>query len=319
VKHWISLVSVPEVDQYLEIARFAEELGFAGISLADHLVMPLSIESKYPYTPDGKMWWPADTPWPDPWVTLSAMSAVTTRLEFATNIYLAALRDPFTAAKAIGTASVLSGGRMTCGISAGWVAEEYELLGIDFKSRGRRLDEMLELMKKLWTGKPVEHEGEFFQVRDALMSPAPKTKVKIWSGGASGPAKRRAARNDGWLGVPQTKPQLIEMADWFHAERARLGKSDDPFDLCISLIGWVDDELLAALDGKGSLNNMGLPWMITPWGRTPWLEADEDPAELDVKKRTMERYAEAHGVVGELVCRLDQVQTRLLPAVKHAV
>ena len=224
MEHWLSLVNVPEVEQYIEIARFAEEVGYDGVSIADHLIMPMGIESKYPYTPDGKMWWPEDTPWPDPWVSLAAMAAATTRLKFATNIYLAALRDPFTAAKAISTAAVLSNNRMTCGISAGWVEEEYTLVGVDFKSRGRRLDEMIVLMKKLWTGKPVDHEGEFFRVRDAIMSPAPSESIRIWSGGASKPAFRRAAENDGWLGVPQMQPQLFETVGPSEGAERRDGK-----------------------------------------------------------------------------------------------
>jgi len=291
VKHWLSLVNVPEVDQYLEIARFAEEVGYDGISLADHLIMPLDIESKYPYTPDGKMWWPDDTPWPDPWVTLTAMAAVTTRLEFASNIYLAALRDPFTAAKAVGTAAVISDDRMTCGVSAGWIEEEYDLLGLDFEARGRRLDEMIVLMKKLWTGRPVDHDGEFFHVHGAVMSPVPDAPVRIWSGGASNAALRRAAENDGWLGVPQLEPQLLETAEGLAERRRKLGKADEPFDVCFSLIGKLDQGLMAELDEKGISNNMTLPWMITPWGRTPWLKDDEDPAALDVKKRVMVRFA----------------------------
>ncbi len=117
MKHWVSLVNVPEVEQYIEIAKFAEELGFYGISIADHLIMPTRIkESKYPYTPDGKMWWPADTPWPDPWITLTAMGVATKKLHLATNIYLAALRDPFSAARAISATSVYTEGRAVCGI-----------------------------------------------------------------------------------------------------------------------------------------------------------------------------------------------------------
>ncbi|MBW2713940.1 MAG: LLM class flavin-dependent oxidoreductase, partial [Deltaproteobacteria bacterium] len=138
MKHWISLVNVPEVEQYVEIARFAEEVGFYGITIADHLVMPTNItESKYPYTPDGKMWWPEETPWPDPWITLTAMGVATKNLRLATNIYLAAMRDPFTSASAISTASVFTGGRVVCGVSSGWIKEEYEMLGVDFHTRGR--------------------------------------------------------------------------------------------------------------------------------------------------------------------------------------
>jgi probable F420-dependent oxidoreductase len=298
VKHWLSLVNAPEVDQYLDIARFAEQVGFHGVSLADHLIMPLDIESKYPYTPDGKMWWPDDTPWPDPWITLTAMSAVTRTLEFATNIYLAALRDPFTAAKAVSTAAVISGDRMVCGVSAGWIREEYELMGLDFGQRGKRLDEMIVLMRKLWTGEPVEHDGEFFQVRKAILSPAPRKPIRVWSGGASKAAFRRAAENDGWLGVPMVKDQVFETERLLRSLREKLGRADLPFDFCLSLIGGLDEQLVAELAEVGITNNMSMPWMISPWGRTPWLKDDEDPADLDVKKRVMERYASSVGLIG---------------------
>jgi probable F420-dependent oxidoreductase len=298
VKHWLSLVNAPEVDQYLDIARFAEQVGFHGVSLADHLIMPLDIESKYPYTPDGKMWWPDDTPWPDPWITLTAMSAVTRTLEFATNIYLAALRDPFTAAKAVSTAAVISGDRMVCGVSAGWIREEYELMGLDFGQRGKRLDEMIVLMRKLWTGEPVEHDGEFFQVRKAILSPTPRKPIRVWSGGASKAAFRRAAENDGWLGVPMVKDQVFETERLLRSLREKLGRADLPFDFCLSLIGGLDEQLVAELAEVGITNNMSMPWMISPWGRTPWLKDDEDPADLDVKKRVMERYASSVGLIG---------------------
>ena len=160
MKYWLTLVQVPESDQLVDIARFAEQAGFHGISVADHLVMPTRIESRYPYTEDGEIFWPLDAPWPDPWVTLGAMASVTRELRLATNIYLAGLRDPFTAAKAAATAAVLSGNRVVCGVAAGWIAEEYALAGIDFASRGRRLDEQIEVMRKLWEYDEVSHEGE---------------------------------------------------------------------------------------------------------------------------------------------------------------
>lgn len=292
MKHWVSLVNVPEVDQYVAIAQHAEAVGFHGVSVADHLVMPTHVtESRYPYTPDGKMWWPAETPWPDPWVTLTALGMATTRLHLATNIYLAALRDPFTAARAVAAASLFTGGRIACGVSAGWLKEEYELLGIDFHTRGRRLDETLEVMNKLWSGKPVSHEGEFFRFDGALASPSPASPVRIWSGGASRPALRRAARNDGWLGVPMMPDALVETIETLQGLREELGRPDQPFDVCCSLIAPLSEELEARLEGIGAHHNMTLPWVVTPWGRAPWLKDDEDPAELDVKKRAMDRFA----------------------------
>ena len=224
MKFWLSLVNVPQVDQYIEIARHAEKTGFYGITIADHLVMPTRIEqSRYPYTPDGKMWWPEDTPWPDPWVTLAAMGTATSKLMLATNIYLAALRDPFTVARAVSTTSALTGGRAIFGVSAGWIKEEYDIAGIDFASRGRRLDECIAVVKKLWTGQSVSHHGEFFQFDNALISPKPVGDVPVWSGGASAAALRRAARNDGWLGVPMTVKQLASTVEKFTALREQLG------------------------------------------------------------------------------------------------
>ncbi len=297
MKHWISLVNVAEVDQYVELARHAEEIGFHGISVADHLVMPTRIgESKYPYTPDGKIWWPEDIPWPDPWVALTAMGVATERLQLATNIYLAALRDPFTAARAVAAASVFTQGRVKCGVSVGWIKEEYDLLGIDFRTRGRRLDESIEVLRKLWTGKGVDHKGEFFEFSGALLSPPPAGPTPVWSGGASKPALRRAARNDGWLGVPMMLDGLLDTIGQLRAMREEAGKLDEPFDVCCSLIQPLTREIEAQLLELGSsnnmvLHNMVLPWVVTPWGRAPWLQDGEDVASLDVKKKAMERFA----------------------------
>ncbi len=292
MKHWISLVNVPEVDQYVALAQHAEELGYHGISIADHLVIPTRVEeSKYPYTPDGKMWWPEDTPWPDPWVTLTALGVATKKLHLATNIYLAALRDPFTAARAVAAASVFTQGRVRCGVSVGWIKEEYDMVGVDFRTRGKRLDETIDVMKKFWSGEVVSHAGQFFQFEDALMSPAPPQPIPIWSGGASPAALRRAARNDGWLGVPMMAAQLIETVKGLYAARAELGKQDEPFDVCCSLIQPLKPDLEAELEALGASNNMVLPWVVTPWGRAPWLRDDEDVALLDTKKRAMERFA----------------------------
>ena len=75
MKYWLSLLMIRESDQLVEIAKIAEEVGFAGVAMADHLVMPTEIETKYPYTPTGEMFWPDDTPWPDPWCMLSAIAS----------------------------------------------------------------------------------------------------------------------------------------------------------------------------------------------------------------------------------------------------
>ena len=121
MKYWISLVNTTEVDQFVEIAKKAEELGFDGVSVPDHLIYPTNIETPYPYTADGKVWWPNTNPWPDPWVTLTAMGVATQRLRLATNIYLAALRDPFTVARAVSCTAIFTNNLAIMGVSAGWL------------------------------------------------------------------------------------------------------------------------------------------------------------------------------------------------------
>ncbi len=292
MKFWLSLVSTLELDQMLELARFAEEVGFHGITVADHLVMSTRIESKYPYTEDGEIWWPDDTPWLDPWITLTAMGAVTKQLKLASNIYLAALRDPFTAAKAVSTAAVLTQDRVVCGVSVGWIKEEYDLMNVDFAKRGKRMDELIAVMRKLWTGGEVNHRGEFFDFERAIMCPAPKAAVKIWSGGGSKPALRRAALNDGWLGLPMTLAQLRPVVQTLREIREGAGLSLNNFDICFALAEPLTATIAAELDSLGVHNMLAIaPWMPSPWDVTRCVDEGDDVRKLDVKKKALERYA----------------------------
>ena len=133
----------------LDLARAADECGFDAIAVSDHVVHPENIKTPYPYTPNGEPRWEAPAPWPDPWVTIGAMAAVTQRLRFFTNIFVLPMRNPFAVAKAVGTAQVLSGGRVALGIGVGWMKDEFLLMEQDFHTRGRSTDEMVEILCKL--------------------------------------------------------------------------------------------------------------------------------------------------------------------------
>lgn len=292
MKYWISLVNTTEVDQFVAIAQKAEELGFEGITVPDHLIYPTKIETKYPYTEDGDVWWPDTNPWPDPWITLTALGASTTSLQLATNIYLAALRDPFTVARATGTAAIFTGNRVKCGVSAGWVKEEFDILGMDFKSRGRRLDEVVDCMHSLHTGKNVSHSGEFYNYEDVILSPAPTQKVPVWVGGASKAAIRRAAHNDGWLGVPMPCEGLGNIVSAIFSKRKEIGNYDQRFDVVLSPTELITQEWIDSLDSQGNYHSSVLPWTPSPWGRAFWVEEQEDHTELEVKFKSMERFRE---------------------------
>jgi probable F420-dependent oxidoreductase len=178
---------------YCELARCTEDCGYEAMSVSDHVVVPETIRSPYPYTADGKPRFALTTPWPDPFVAIAAMAAVTTRLRFLTNVYVLPLRSPFVVAKAVSTAAVLSGDRVALGVGMGWMQDEFALLEQPWPRRGRRADEMIEVMRKLWTGDWVEHHGEFYDFERLRMSPAPAGRVPLYAGGTSEAALRRAA------------------------------------------------------------------------------------------------------------------------------
>lgn len=282
MEHWLSLGFVREVDQLVELGRLAESLGFTGVTVADHLVYPQRIETRYPYTPDGKTFWPADNPWPDPWVTLTAIGTATRELRLASNIYLMALRDPFTAARAVGTASILTNGRVACGVAEGWMPEEYALAGVPFASRGERLDEMVSACRALFTGEPVRHDGRHIRFDEVRMLPAPSKPIPFWGGGASPRALRRVATLlDGWLGLAYTPEQLIPTLEKLQAMRREAGRGDEKLDVLIGLRVRPTAELLRDLEARG----------VTGLISTPFFGLPMDVSSFDAKRTILEKYA----------------------------
>ena len=148
------------------------------------------------------------TPWPDPWVTIAFLAGQTTTLRFFTNIYVLPARPPVAVAKLVGTAAVLSGNRVALGIGMGWMEEEFEAMEQPFAGRGRRADEMLDVIRTLWTGEVVEHHGAHYDLPPLEVQPVPSEPVPVWVGGTSDAALRRAARNDGWISDLHTTDEL---------------------------------------------------------------------------------------------------------------
>jgi probable F420-dependent oxidoreductase len=231
MRYFTSLGSGPALTR---LAQVAEEAGFEGTTLPDHVFYPEVMISRYPQSADGSVYWNGDTPWPDPWVTVGAMSAVTTKLRFITSIYILPLRDPFVVAKAVGTAAVLSGGRVILGAGLGWMKDEFDVLGQDFSTRGKRAEEMVEVLRLLWKGGMVEHHGRFFDFPRLQMSPAPAAPVPIYLGGRSDAALDRAARvGDGYISGVHSLAQfddLVALATEIRRLRAAHGRTEKPFE-----------------------------------------------------------------------------------------
>jgi alkanesulfonate monooxygenase SsuD/methylene tetrahydromethanopterin reductase-like flavin-dependent oxidoreductase (luciferase family) len=163
-------------------------------------------------------------------------------------------------AKQVGTAAVLSGDRVDLGIGMGWMEEEFEAMGAPFAQRGKRADEMIEVLRQLWSGQVVEHHGEHFDVPPLEMLPAPRRPVPIIVGGLSEAALRRAARNDGWVSDLHTIAELAEIRGRLDAFRAEYGRSDEPFAMYASVKDAWD------LDGYRRVAEAGVTHLVTmPW------------------------------------------------------
>ena len=267
----------------VEIARTAEESGFGGIVISDHIIYPQELATPYPYTRTGMPRWQADTPWPDPFVAVAAMAAVTTRLRFITSIFVLPLRHPVLAAKTISTASVMSQGRLTLGIGAGWMREEFDLLGQPFDGRGRRMVEALDVMRSLWRGHMVEHHGEFYDFDPIQMSPVPPASIPIYGGGVSEIALRRAATLcDGWASEIQTTDEVAALSARLRNYRQASDRAGEPFGMCVASKDAYD------LSGYQQMEALGVTELIT----VPWLFYGADETSCREKCEGIRRFGE---------------------------
>jgi probable F420-dependent oxidoreductase len=250
-----------DTKEAVEIARAADDLGYDGIAIPDHVVNLETLQTPYPYTKDGNRRWEAFTDWPDPWVLIGAMALVTTRVRFVTTVYIPAMRDPYSAAKSIGTAAYLADGRLELGVGVGWCEEEFTLMGQQFARRGKRTDEMLELMKALWQPGWTEFDGEFYPTPRVEMQPTPP-RIPIYVGGLSDIALRRAARHNGWIGDLISTDQALERVATLRGLRAESGLSMDDFTVITPLTDAFTPEHFARAEAGGIGGIITMPWMF---------------------------------------------------------
>ena len=275
----VSLAFQP-VEHLVPLAHAADELGYHAISVPDHVVDLEELATPYPYTADGSRRWAPETPWPDPWVLIGALSAVTTRIRFFTSVYVPALRSPFQVAKTVGTAAVLSGGRVSLGIGIGWCREEFELMGQEFGDRGRRTDEALDLIRALWEPGWTEFSGDFYDAPRLNMDPSPAARIPIFVGGLSEVAFARAARHDGWVGDLYTIEEAAAHAARLAELRAEAGATGD-FSVITALTDAFLPEHFATAEERG----------ITDVWTMPWAYYHGREATLEQKLEGMERFA----------------------------
>lgn len=195
------------------VSRAAESLGFATLWAGEHVVMIDELESRYPYSPDGRIAIPADADWLDPLVALGFAAAATSEIRIATGVLLLSEHNPVLLAKQAASLDALCGGRLTLGVGVGWSAEEFAALGVPFAGRGKRLDEYVAAMRTLWRDDVATFHGDFVDFESVRVNPRPvhDRRVPVFLGGNGDKALARAAAyGDGWYGFNLSVQEVAE-------------------------------------------------------------------------------------------------------------
>jgi probable F420-dependent oxidoreductase len=177
-------------------ARRAEELGYADIWVSDHIVHPAAQSYPSPYLLD-------------PFATLTWAGASTTTIGLATSVTVVPLYHPLWLANMTASIDGLSGGRLKLGVGVGWSEAEFDALGQDFRTRGKRTDEILDILRLCWTEDPATYHGRFYDFTDIRVLPKPAHPIDIWIGGAGPAAERRAHTHGAGFQLIGLKPDTI--------------------------------------------------------------------------------------------------------------
>ncbi|WP_072807464.1 LLM class F420-dependent oxidoreductase [Rhodococcoides yunnanense] len=222
-------------DYVIPAARTAEQLGFESVWIGEHAVIPKH-DTPYPFTPDGSLPFPHETPIPDPLIWLAYVAGATESINLGAGAVILPQRQALLLAKETATLDALSGGRLLLGVGAGWLPEESEALGVPFARRGARLDEHITTLRRVWREAAPTIDGEFTQVEEAVSYPKPARPggPPVIICGASVAAAKRAGRlADGFypmVGSPQELPPLIDLVRTAAREAGR-----DPADIEITV------------------------------------------------------------------------------------
>jgi probable F420-dependent oxidoreductase len=192
------------------VTEEADRLGFESVWMPEHLVIPMQMEGS-PYAGQDHPPIPPEVPVYDVFTYLGFLAGRTSRIRLSPHVYNIGLRHPFVSARAVATLDVVSGGRAMFGIGASWLEAEWDAVGLDFHTRGRRVDEALDVCRRLWSEKVIEHHGEFFDFGPVMFEPKPVQQPwpPIIIGGDGAAALRRAATvGDGWIPMNHSLEQL---------------------------------------------------------------------------------------------------------------
>jgi len=270
---------------YAPLARAAEAAGFDSMVVPDSICYPEHADSVYPFNSDGTRDFLEDKPFLEPFSLIPALGALTERIRFITFVLKLPVRHPVLVAKQATSVAVLTGNRLVLGVGTSPWREDYDVLGVDWPSRGQRMDEEIAVLRGLAAGGYFEYRGKIFDLPPVKIAPVPSAPIPVLIGGHSDPALRRAARlGDGWLhggGDPAELPGLLARLD---EHRRRAGTAGRPFEVhVISADGYT-------VDGVRRLADQGVTDVIIGF-RWPYVTGP-DTEPLGRKIDSLRRFAD---------------------------
>ncbi len=238
------------------LAQTAEQCGFESLWTVEHVVIPKDYQSPYPYSKTGKIPGGEDVAIPDPLLPLSFVAAITKTIRLATGVVILPQRHPLYLAKEIATLDLLSGGRVILGVGSGWLKEEFDALGLDFKTRGPRTNEAIQAMRACWREDPSNFHGKHFDFGPLRSFPKPPGgTVPIHIGGHSQAAAKRAGRlGDGFFPAIGEIPKLQELFATMRETAQQAGR--DAAQIELSCMG------RAAADSVKALAEIGISRVV---------------------------------------------------------
>lgn len=218
-------------DQYLPLAIAAEEAGFDTFTFPDSICYPREGSDVYPYNDDGTRDFLEDVPFLEPFVAIPYLAARTEKLRFTTSVVKLAIRQPLIVAKQLATLGVMLGDRFGFGVGISPWPEDFEVCQIPWEKRGKRMDEMMEIINGLMTGSYFGYEGEIFQIDPVKLCPVPDHHIPLLVGGHSRPALRRAAKlGDGWVSAGSSVQELRDMIGQIEVFRKEFARGQGSFE-----------------------------------------------------------------------------------------
>jgi probable F420-dependent oxidoreductase len=284
---FVAAIAMTDPSFVVPMATAAEACGYDAIAVPDSIAYPRESDSTYPYTPDGSREFLEHKPLVEPLIAIAMMAAATERIRFVTNVLKLPVRHPVIFAKEVTTLAVMSGERLSLGVGTSPWPDDYEIVGLPWARRGRRLEECIEIVRGLSAGEYFEFDGEHYRFPAVKLNPTPATPIPILIGGHGDKNIERAARiGDGWISAGMPDDQLAATVRRLRELREDYGRGNVEFEIHNTTVDSFSVDGIKRLEDQGITHTMGGFSAANPYSREP----DTEP--LQAKLDALRAYAD---------------------------